>query len=109
VRHGAQRITVRARVHSVGWACFEYLERCEHRPGAREGEGFGEELRGSGAMVALTRACATPYPFVSAPEVLRKGCVSDEGEVGRVKLQGEGEGNCSFTSILYLAPQAAAR
>jgi hypothetical protein len=47
--------------------------------------------------------------FVSAPEALRKGCDSDEGEVGRVKLKGEGDGNlnCSFTSILYLAPQAA--
>ena len=109
-RHGAQRIVFRARVRVVGWARFEHLERCERRPGAGKGEGFGEETRGlrlrrHGRLDACMR-----HLFVSAPEVLRKGCDSDEGEVGRVKLKGdsEGDGNCSFTSILYLAPQSAA-
>ena len=48
--------------------------------------------------------------FVSAHEVLRKGCDSDGDEVERVKLKGEGEGdgNCSFTSIPHLVTRVTA-
>jgi hypothetical protein len=46
--------------------------------------------------------------IVSAHEVLRKGCDSDGDEVERVKLKGEGDGNCSFTSIPHLVTRVTA-